>query len=400
MNFICQIEGCGKECFSSHSLANHIRFTHKITKEKYAEICKTEEWFICPVCGDGFFIAKKWWKNLKYKACKKCRHEYQVQQMNLDGSYDKARKKQFDTMRKNGTIEKRSNKRRNALLKNGSDVIIAEKSRIDHAKNPEKYLVAARKWVSERKEQDPEFFSRKNKESFKKIDYDKKTSKWKDTCKKNNSMKKASISRQQTLLATDGYNRIAASVSKAMKRRSKEEVQSWVQKVHDTRKRNGTYCCVSNAELAFSWLIHLIFKDKNIFQQVKLNSEEGKAFTNSDELNSSFTSDIVLKIDDNIYFLAFDGLYYHGLKKNLEDVRSTPQKEAIIKTIERDILFERYCMENNLNLIRLNDINFENFIKGKEDLVPHFVCGESEKLDFLFSKLNSYFKTSNLREIK
>lgn len=36
MNFICQIEGYKKECFSSHSLANHIRFTHKITKEKYA----------------------------------------------------------------------------------------------------------------------------------------------------------------------------------------------------------------------------------------------------------------------------------------------------------------------------------------------------------------------------
>jgi hypothetical protein len=346
MNFFCQ--ACGKECDSVWSLASHIRWTHKLTKEKYAETYKTEEWFICPVCGDGFFIAKKWWKNLKYKACKKCRHEYKVKQMNLDGSYDKARQKQFSTMRKNGTIEERSKKRRNTMLKNGSDIIFAEKIRIDHAKNPEKYFGAAKKWTENRKERDPGFFSRKNK--------------------------------------------------KMWKNRSKENVNSWVQKVHDTRKRNGTYRCVSNAELAFSWLAHLIFSDKNIFQQVKMNSEEGKVFLN-EKLDSSFTSDIILKLENKIYIVPFDGLYYHGLKKNLKDINNTPQKKTIIKTIERDILFEKHCMKNNINLIRFNDINFESFINGKENLIPHFVCGKSDDIDFLFDKLNTYFKSHNLRKI-
>ena len=70
----------------------------------------------------------------------------------------------------------------------------------------------------------------------------------------------------------------------------------------------------------------------------------------------------------NIY-VEFDGVYWHGLNRPLEQIRQSQTKRdvSIFAKWQDDRQFDVWCKNNNLNLIRITD---EQFRKNDLSVLP------------------------------
>jgi len=106
-------------------------------------------------------------------------------------------------------------------------------------------------------------------------------------------------------------------------------------KRHQTKKKNGTYG-KSKAEDKIYDLLCEYFKKENVKRQVLLNSWN-----------------IDFKVKNT--FIQFDGVYYHGLNRDLLEIKKfkTSIDRTIYKTYLRDQEQNKWFKERDINLIRI-----------------------------------------------
>ena len=115
-------------------------------------------------------------------------------------------------------------------------------------------------------------------------------------------------------------------------------------KRHQTMKKNGTYGKSKSEDRFYEYLCN-IFKKNDVERQKLING---------------WSIDFYIKSIDS--YIQFDGVYWHGLNRPLEEIKKSlnPRDKTILGTIERDRKREEWFKENNLTLIRVTDIEFKN----------------------------------------
>lgn len=78
-------------------------------------------------------------------------------------------------------------------------------------------------------------------------------------------------------------------------------------------------------------------------------------------------------IDDIDTYVQFDGVYWHGLDRNIDDIKKNDNKRdrTILRTMEIDVLQRSWFNEQNLKLIRITDKEFKKFGETSEE-INHF----------------------------
>lgn len=155
-------------------------------------------------------------------------------------------------------------------------------------------------------------------------------------------------------------------------------------KRHETLKKNNSYGKSKKEELFFSFL-------KNNFCDIKRQVCTLKEYKDIFRFMKGYhTFDFVINYYDDIFFICFDGVYYHGLDRSIIDIakHKTETDKIIFDTYYRDRNLENFCQKNNLNLLRFSDKNFDEFYLNRGHLNPYFVCGNSEKIDNFIKIMN------------
>lgn len=112
-------------------------------------------------------------------------------------------------------------------------------------------------------------------------------------------------------------------------------------KAHETKKLNGSYA-ISKVEKRFSEKLLRIFGD--VEHQVKIDHEDG-----------SWLIDFYVKSLDT--YVQFDGMYWHGLDRPIEDLRNSINHRdiSIVNSFDRDRKQDKWFSSRNLKLIRITD---------------------------------------------
>jgi hypothetical protein len=117
------------------------------------------------------------------------------------------------------------------------------------------------------------------------------------------------------------------------------------QKRHETKKKNGTYLKSKIEDELYVLL-------KNIYSTV-----ERQLIINGWNID--------FYINNIDVYLQFDGVYWHGLDRKIEEIKlfKNKQDKVIYSTYCRDKLQNAYFKTNNLKLIRLTDKQFSSMNK-------------------------------------
>lgn len=67
-------------------------------------------------------------------------------------------------------------------------------------------------------------------------------------------------------------------------------------------------------------------------------------------------------------FIEVDGLYWHGIGKTEEELlsKNNPQAKAIYKKYKQDQILNKYCLDNNIKLLRITDKIANKIIKNND----------------------------------
>lgn len=123
--------------------------------------------------------------------------------------------------------------------------------------------------------------------------------------------------------------------------KSKIDFQTSWAKQHETKKRNGTYSS-SKIEQQFGDLLACTFPD--IERQVIVNG---------------WSIDFYIKSTNT--YVQFDGVYWHGLDRSLDEIKKhlNVRDVTIQKEFERDRLQDIWFAQQNMRLIRITDKEFK-----------------------------------------
>lgn len=124
-------------------------------------------------------------------------------------------------------------------------------------------------------------------------------------------------------------------------------------KRHETMKRNGTYGKSRQEDKFFEQLVTKFGAD-DIARSVSVNG---------------WSIDFFIKSIDT--YVQFDGVYWHGLNRPLENIRSStaPRDRVILKTHERDQEQNVWFAAHAMRLVRVTDKQF----KGAKYCCDEFV---------------------------
>lgn len=122
----------------------------------------------------------------------------------------------------------------------------------------------------------------------------------------------------------------------------KEEVRAIA---FETMKKNGNYGTFSKSELLFLESLRSYFGIEDIEHPSRANNHE-----------------IDFRIKSLNIYIQFDGRYWHGLDRTIEEIKKfkTKRDKTILSTIERDKKQNQWFKENNLRLIRITDKEFKD----------------------------------------
>ena len=126
-------------------------------------------------------------------------------------------------------------------------------------------------------------------------------------------------------------------------------------KIHNTMKENGSYSGISKIQSEFGMLLNNEFGKENVAHSIIKNGWEIDFYIKS------------LKA-----YVQFDGVYWHGLDRSLNEIeKSDKQRDiAILKTVERDASQARWFAQNGLKLIRITDKEYINY---GEKVIKHIL---------------------------
>ena len=133
---------------------------------------------------------------------------------------------------------------------------------------------------------------------------------------------------------------------------------AWRKKIHQTMKQNGSYARSKSEDECFKMLCEK-FRIENVQRQ---------------EIVNGWSIDFFIKPIKT--YIQFDGIYWHGLNKPIEEIRVSqrPRDKNIAVVYDRDREQERWFKENGLKLVRVTDRAFKKdpsvFINGLIDGNP------------------------------
>jgi hypothetical protein len=153
-------------------------------------------------------------------------------------------------------------------------------------------------------------------------------------------------------------------------------------KRHETMKTNGSYAKSKTEDFLYQLLCRKLPLDWNIFRQYNVKFEI-----------KNLCADFVVKYDDKTIVILVDS-YWHGLYKTEQQLINEAQHGArakiILNTHYRDINFNSWAQQNNVNVLRFDDKNIRALVKDNNiNLSPYFSCGDSKILDNTVIKLNN-----------
>jgi hypothetical protein len=121
------------------------------------------------------------------------------------------------------------------------------------------------------------------------------------------------------------------------------------EQIHQKMKENGSYNHISKPQKRFHKVLIEYFGKQNVEHSLMVNGWE---------------IDFYIKSMDT--YVQFDGIYWHGLDRPLNEIRKikSQRDKAILKTVERDYLQNCWFKDNNLKLIRITDKQFNLHKKG------------------------------------
>jgi hypothetical protein len=147
---------------------------------------------------------------------------------------------------------------------------------------------------------------------------------------------------------------------------AKYDLDAMMNKKYVTMKKNGTIGNYSSKpEQKLFTLLQTQFNINDIETQVKLPQS-----------NKRWIFDFYIK-SQNLW-IQLDGIYWHGLNKELQLIKEMPGKHTntIIKNFYRDREQEQWFQENNLHLLRITDKVILKLKELPEDLtsIAYFNC--------------------------
>ncbi len=374
----CKI--CDKQ-FDSTGFGQHIRLIHKISRKEYAEKYQTEEWINCPFCGKKFFCRLH--DQHKSKCCShSCRsslyHREKENAYKEEISFCVICGTQFIKDNRNRKNKRFCSKKCAAIFVNARMTLKQKREKWNRRKET---MIANNTYDSSCKksgtkchefyQNDPERArERALKTAIKKrengdYDFEKSSSRAKNahlTKLKNNSYISASINKNNTILKNGGYNKIT-------------------EKCHETKKRKGTYG-KSKAEDVFYEKLKQHFQTTH--RQIKINSSKfielfGRKI---EDYKRSFTFDFAISVNDKILFVCFDGIYYHGLDRQIAEIAKCKTKtdRTIFETYYRDRYLEDFISSKKIeiNVVRITDLGKVYFSFGDSYVIDSFLKKLSE----------------------
>jgi hypothetical protein len=122
------------------------------------------------------------------------------------------------------------------------------------------------------------------------------------------------------------------------------QLPAMFQKVHDARKASGAYARQSKAENAFHAALVERFGTDDVERWILVNEH--------------WPIDFWVKSIDA--YVQFDGVYWHGLDRPIEQIRSSPKPrdKAIAGKWDLDRQQEAWFMQQGLRLVRVTDAEF------------------------------------------
>lgn len=121
------------------------------------------------------------------------------------------------------------------------------------------------------------------------------------------------------------------------------------EQIHQKMKENGGYNHISKPQKKFHKVLIKYFGKQNVEHSLMVNGWE-----------------IDFYIKSTKTYIQFDGIYWHGLDRPLNEIRKmkSQRDKAILKTVKRDYLQNCWFKDNNLKLIRITDEQFDLHKKG------------------------------------
>lgn len=123
-----------------------------------------------------------------------------------------------------------------------------------------------------------------------------------------------------------------------------KEVQA---KIHETKKKNGSFSGTSKPEeTLFATLIAIFGKD----------DIERWTFVNIGEIDFYVKS-------INVY-VQLDGVYWHGLDRHIDEIKKHKNKRDVVieRTFFKDIQQNKFFEKNNMKLVRILDVDLQKAI--------------------------------------
>jgi hypothetical protein len=116
-------------------------------------------------------------------------------------------------------------------------------------------------------------------------------------------------------------------------------------KAHETRKKNKTYVTSKLENLFYDFLCEQ-FNASNVIRQIRINQRW----------------EIDFYINSLSVYVQFDGIYWHGLDRPIEEIREHKQLRdvTISKKYDTDREQEKWFLENDLSLVRIIESSFKD----------------------------------------
>jgi hypothetical protein len=133
--------------------------------------------------------------------------------------------------------------------------------------------------------------------------------------------------------------------------KSKFDFNEIWQKAHETKKQNGTYKTSKIEDKFYEELIK-IFGVENIERYILI-----------------FDREIDFYIKTTNTYIEFDGIYWHGLDRTIEQLQSSHHERdiVILKHYHTDRTFDDYCKNNNIKLLRITDEDYTSWLKNNTE---------------------------------
>ncbi len=135
-----------------------------------------------------------------------------------------------------------------------------------------------------------------------------------------------------------------------------------VTKQRATMKKNNSYA-KSKPEDRFYEILCLIFDQNDIERKKRINKWHIDFYIKSIET-----------------YIQFDGVYWHGLNRPIEQIREHKQKRdiKISHCYDNDIKQNQWFVANNLKLVRITDAEFKNKSKHQEIIDRIMNCNKRD----------------------